>query len=90
MVQLMEIGFSRSSVEMAFKTLGMSVPVLIIVYICINNCVKWITGGERDSSIESVINWLLENPESSTGNVNEFVETIDSSFPEGNIIKLID
>lgn len=43
MLQLMEIGFSRTAVEMAFKTLG----------------------SERESSIEAVINWLLENPDMS-------------------------
>jgi hypothetical protein len=35
----------------------------------------WSTGGERDSSIEAVINWLLENPDTSNS------ETLDSDRP---------
>lgn len=74
MLQLMEIGFSRTSVEMAFKTLGkcnsflrstaesLSFQHILFVFN---------VGSERESSIEAVINWLLENPDMSGSEIME-------------------
>ena len=68
MLQLMEIGFSRTAVEMAFKTLGKSRELCSREHYSTSHVCL---GSERESSIEAVINWLLENPDLSSSDIME-------------------